>query len=400
MVRLSCGVWLSIGYSLGRVLSALGQPWTIDRSDDLDSRLTRNAKVNPHDLLRPSTDTCTMIHPVTKGIVDLNRLTRVTGTDYTVVDEESGDEFKINVCKAVLTETWGIEKADRVGIYKVREREKGESLGSWNSTLRPHGTSASIQYRDGSPCKTHPDQNMGSIISFECAHDVWHTGNPVFAGSIDGCQYFFTWRTSLACASSVQRSLWHSMSMVLVVGFVIFLVYFVLFFFYRRFHLNLRGREQFPTGALSSLATILSTIVHKLSAGLYAVFHSRGRLGTVDGHGENWNPSSARAWWEQNHRSSAYAGSGNQRKVHSLSTDPEQSGPADIRVQFQRSMNTFSTDQEELEEMFGLVHDDDEWDEVYSPNHVSHHRSHETLPAQDIPLITRTDVNNETQPIH
>lgn len=295
----------------------------------------------------------------------------------------------------VLTEIWGVERAESVGIYRQRARETGESLGSWNDTLRPHGTSASIVYGNGSPCQRYPGQRMSSIISFECAHDVWHTGNPVFAGSIDGCQYFFTWRTSFACASSVQKSLWHSAGMVMASGFAILLVYFVLYVSYRRFHPNLHGQDRVSTRMLCpDWNSAILTVRDKIAALVSTVFRSQERARQVNGNEDSWSPASARAWWEQNHNYSTYASTRSPRTSHDATHRPSGS---DFGVRLVDAFK-FSEDRNDLGHGFTLGQTGEDWDGDYSPPTVDS-RALESIEPM-VPVITRTDVDDKTQEVN
>ncbi|MBW0488846.1 hypothetical protein O181_028561 [Austropuccinia psidii MF-1] len=310
---------------------------------------------------------CSMINPSTNEIIDLNRLSQSTGLDYMAIDEESGDVFKINVCRAVMAEIWNVPSPGLVGIYRSRPNQKDDSLGEFNTTLRPHGNSASIVYRNGSPCPSNPQVRMGSVISFECADDVWHAGSPVFAGSADGCQFFFTWRTSFACGSLVQRSLRHSLQVMAMALLMIFGVYYILFFFYRRCYLHMRGQDQFPSTPMTSITPQISILISKLKDGFLNAFGYSSQYRT-------WSPTTARAWWEQN----SYQ--------HSRPT-PQEAG----NYEFNNNNNNIK------------------FDTSFEPVELEHaHQTYQSLnktsnqfptassnPPAVIPIITRTDVYNQ-----
>lgn len=93
-------------------------------------------------------------------------------------------EYKLNVCRSVVSELWHVDDADKVGAYV--SREGGDfSMGSVRSLqdgsfthgrrqvntslwLSPTNDQPMIYLENGSPCKHNPSEKASTAIRVRC----------------------------------------------------------------------------------------------------------------------------------------------------------------------------------------------------------------------------------------
>lgn len=72
--------------------------------------------------------------------------------DYVVPSPADNSTIYLNVCRTVLKETWGVEDSGKVGVYRQKDGEKGQSLGRWNDTLAVVDGQVTMTMGEGSTC--------------------------------------------------------------------------------------------------------------------------------------------------------------------------------------------------------------------------------------------------------
>jgi hypothetical protein len=119
--------------------------------------------------------------------------------------------FKNSVCKAIHSETWKVDDAKSIGVYR-EAKDGGQSLGlvcrfllgsrrdrlmqcvipirQYTETPHVSHDVLSLTYRDGSTCPADNGAKMESVIAFVCDHGVFGTGQPEFVSSLGDCHFF------------------------------------------------------------------------------------------------------------------------------------------------------------------------------------------------------------------
>ncbi|KZT43817.1 mannose 6-phosphate receptor domain-containing protein [Sistotremastrum suecicum HHB10207 ss-3] len=186
---------------------------------------------------------------------DLNSLQ--AKTDYEVKTE--GRTYKLNVCRGLASEFWnpvGVDRPEDMGAKFVGEH--GDfSIGQKNSTLVVEDNNPILIYSGGSPCPGASNLKASTAVRFICDTTV-STGAPVFVAQLppdpqSACAFVFEWRTNVACSTRASGFFGRVMVVLLTFVVVIFLAYFVTGTLYRRYVLQFRGVEQFPTVAPAGL---------------------------------------------------------------------------------------------------------------------------------------------------
>ncbi|KDQ62880.1 hypothetical protein JAAARDRAFT_75513 [Jaapia argillacea MUCL 33604] len=178
---------------------------------------------------------------------DLNRLS--ASKDYTF-KSATGQDYYINVCKSVMTETWHLDRADQVGAFARKER--GDfSIGSVNRTLDVQDGHPLLFLGEGSPCSNAGSLRAATAIRFVCDTSVFAAGSPkliaqIPQGDSDACAFFLEWRTSYACPTHEPSESSGIMVVLATIAGSLFILYIVASILYNRYVLYKRGFDQLP----------------------------------------------------------------------------------------------------------------------------------------------------------
>ncbi|GFZ42625.1 hypothetical protein JCM24511_00342 [Saitozyma sp. JCM 24511] len=176
-----------------------------------------------------------------------------SSADY--VSQVGDVSYKLNVCRAVVSELWKIDDPENVGGFV--SRTGGDfSLGQVNSTLllSPSTNEPMMYLSNGSPCPLDSQSAASTAIRFICSPSDFHAGKPVLVAALppgdpaNYCQFFFEWSTHVACPTNPKAEM--QKAHYYIAFFAIFLIAFLTWFFghtlYNRFYLKRRGLAQFP----------------------------------------------------------------------------------------------------------------------------------------------------------
>ncbi|KAG7447562.1 mannose 6-phosphate receptor domain-containing protein [Guyanagaster necrorhizus] len=201
---------------------------------------------------------CT-IHASNGDYFDLNPLK--ASKDYTF-SSPGGKEFRINVCRSVASETWGLDDPDVGGVVR---RDHGDfSLGKTNTTLdlSPENI-VRIVLTSGSRCNSQYTAN--TVIEFICDTAVFGAGAPKLLaqlpqGDDEACAFFVEWRThacpttfSFACPTGERSGPWGFFASLIVIILVLLMLYLTLGTLHNRYVLRLHGFDQIPQFNVDSM---------------------------------------------------------------------------------------------------------------------------------------------------
>lgn len=181
-----------------------------------------------------SSSSCSLY--TSNGFVDLGSLHRTQpGTNHEVIMTDAKDKkVLMNVCGELADTAHDGCRGSAVCL-----------VDSSTSTTKKLGHKFDLVERAGDLVMTFDDGDMcreGSrsktIIHFSCGTDV---GTPALLGSLNACEYIFSWKTSAACPQKVNG--WMIFFWIM---FSLFLAYWVIGIAYKRFILGFRGLEMVP----------------------------------------------------------------------------------------------------------------------------------------------------------
>lgn len=137
-------------------------------------------------------------------------------------------EYNLNVCRDVVRELWNIGELENVGAV-VTHSQGDFSLGATNSTLiaSPGTSEPMLVYSNGSPC-SGSDGSASTVIrvcllsmalmttdgnsQFICSESEFGSGSPQLIAALpvtsspeDQCQFFFEWKTHVACPTNPKQ---------------------------------------------------------------------------------------------------------------------------------------------------------------------------------------------------
>ncbi|PSS29738.1 hypothetical protein PHLCEN_2v2886 [Hermanssonia centrifuga] len=178
--------------------------------------------------------------------------------DY-VFRSPEGQEYMINVCSPVTTETWAMKVDDPDNVGGFTRGEHGDfSLGYSNTTLTVRDGHPAITMSNGSPCPTHVHMHAATTIQFKCDTSVFGAGEPVLIAQLPppdsaSCYFFFEWKTHVACPTQARGGGWGIIAILATIAGVLFLVYIAAGVLYNYFILDRRGVDVIPRYSLFSL---------------------------------------------------------------------------------------------------------------------------------------------------
>ncbi|KAK0461741.1 mannose-6-phosphate receptor binding domain-containing protein [Desarmillaria tabescens] len=224
---------------------------------------------------------------------DLNPLK--ASKDYTF-SSPGGKEFRINVCRSVASEIWGLDDPDVGGVVR---RDHGDfSLGKTNTTLdlSPDNT-VRIVLTSGSQCNSQNTAN--TVIEFICDTSVFGAGTPRLLvqlpqGDDEACAFFVEWRTHFACPAGERSGPWGFFASLIVIILIFLMLYLTLGTLHNRYVLRLRGFDQIPQFNIESMRYHLKEGVDLFKdwmAGMYEGGQGAGWTRT-GGFGGRTNPVS------------------------------------------------------------------------------------------------------------
>ncbi|KAI5454738.1 hypothetical protein NCC49_003624 [Naganishia albida] len=180
--------------------------------------------------------------------------------DYSV---KVGDlDYNLNVCRDVVHELWNVGEVESVGA--VVTHSKGDfSLGATNSTLvaSPGTFEPMLVYSGGSQC-VDSDNTASTVIRFICSESEFGSGSPQLIAGLpvtsnpeDQCQFFFEWKTHVACPTNPKQlqGHWTAIGLLLVFLMIGAFTTFAGITMYNRFVLGLKGWDQLPRPTLPHL---------------------------------------------------------------------------------------------------------------------------------------------------
>ncbi|BEI97628.1 hypothetical protein CcaverHIS631_0212170 [Cutaneotrichosporon cavernicola] len=185
---------------------------------------------------------------------DLNSLS-TPKADY---EADAGDVqgnlvYKLNVCRAVVSEPWNVDDASTVGGF-INGRGQGDfSLGAFstNLTISPTTHEPMLIYENGSKCPGNENERASTVIRFVCSQTDFEAGKPRLVAAVPAgdkaCHFFFDWHTHVACPTNHKTDL-ESAHIWAFVGFVAvaILTWFGGHTLYNRFYLKRSGMDIFP----------------------------------------------------------------------------------------------------------------------------------------------------------
>ncbi|TCD70112.1 hypothetical protein EIP91_004841 [Steccherinum ochraceum] len=177
---------------------------------------------------------------------DLNPLK--SSKDY-VFKAPSGQEYNINVCRAVATETWAVDKPEVIAGF-TRHDHGDFSIGSVNTTLTVVDGHPILTFTDGSACLSSNDLHASTAVRFVCDTSVFGSGSPQLIAQLpladeSACSFFIEWRTHVACPTH-EKSSWSFTAIAATIVGIIFMLYIVCSLFHNYFVLQLRGFDLIP----------------------------------------------------------------------------------------------------------------------------------------------------------
>ncbi|KAH8094614.1 mannose-6-phosphate receptor binding domain-containing protein [Cristinia sonorae] len=177
----------------------------------------------------------------------------------------SGNEYKINVCRPVASETWAlkVEKPEEVAGF-VRRDHGDFSIGSMNTTVAVTDGHPVLTFTEGTACSSSNDLRASTVIRFVCDTSVSGMGQPQLIAQLppsdeSACAFFIEWRTHVACPTHENGS-WGFMSILATIVGIVFGLYIVCSVFYNYFVLQLRGFDLVPRYSLFSLGDTIEFI--------------------------------------------------------------------------------------------------------------------------------------------
>ncbi|TXT10920.1 hypothetical protein VHUM_01671 [Vanrija humicola] len=203
---------------------------------------------------------------------DLSSLASAS-SDYTADAGADKNEYKLNVCRAVVSELWGIEETDKVAgvIKRPSEGDAGSRQVSTNITLSPGTKEPMLLLENGSKCPGNENERASTAIRFVCQQSEFGAGKPRLVAALpagdNSCHFFFDWPTHVACATSPQAELASGH----LIAFGAFIAVALLTWFgghslYNRFYLGRRGLDQFPLPRFSAPKLSLPTVGRRSDA--------------------------------------------------------------------------------------------------------------------------------------
>ncbi|KAK4687626.1 cation-dependent mannose-6-phosphate receptor, partial [Tremellales sp. Uapishka_1] len=195
-------------------------------------------------------------------------LTSLSSSSADYAAEASGTTYKLNVCRSIVSETWKLDQPEDVGGF-ISRPDGDFSLGKMNATLHvsPSTSEPVLIYSGGSQCPVNREISATTAIHFICSPSDFGAGTPTLVATLpagdqaNGCQFFFEWKTHVACPTNPKAQLETSH----YVAFGVILAIAILTWFgghtlYNRYYLRLRGREQFPFPSLSAPSLSLPSL--------------------------------------------------------------------------------------------------------------------------------------------
>ncbi|KAF9193932.1 Cation-independent mannose-6-phosphate receptor CI-MPR [Haplosporangium sp. Z 27] len=189
---------------------------------------------------------CSVKHPKTGKFYDLSPLIRKdSDQDWT---PDTGDDtsmsFKLNVCHVVLQKELDVKNPD--GIASWGKISKGTSLGKMSKYPFFRGDSLLLEYKDGEDCpNTGGNYKKSTLIRFICDTSINGQGNPYLLSRSNDCNFWFEWRTPVACPVDNPSSTSGGGVFGTIVGVAI-LVYLFGGIAYNRVVHHARGLKQIP----------------------------------------------------------------------------------------------------------------------------------------------------------
>ncbi|TFK21264.1 mannose 6-phosphate receptor domain-containing protein [Coprinopsis marcescibilis] len=184
--------------------------------------------------------------------------------DFQVTGLPDHDEFHINMCQPVKTETFGLKdefKQNEVASF-IRREHGDFVIGKVEDKLDFYLDHPRLLISSGSRCKSSRNeaQNIraSALIDFRCDPSAGR-GQPRLIAQLppgppdEGCAYVIEWRTQHACPTSESGIVWTLFITLAVVFLTLLLAYTILGTLYNRFVLQLRGVDQIPQFSIESM---------------------------------------------------------------------------------------------------------------------------------------------------
>ncbi|KAG7660746.1 MRL1 [[Candida] subhashii] len=197
-------------------------------------------------------DPCTVIHPVSKGFIDLRGLSSISNEGkplpWASRGYDSGNNYTIGICSNPFKKSHdghnneikdGVE-ANKIGAFYIdNETNKYVSMGEFSTTPKFRGRKLTLTYENGAYCnaldsKSGQRLRKSTILTFTCDREMMAKAQVSFVGSSNDCSYFFEVRSHHACPTAGKENTTGAVWIFLLIVLAAIMVYFSGGFLYKQ----------------------------------------------------------------------------------------------------------------------------------------------------------------------